>query len=93
MTKELKLGWTMYETIGVGIINAKAVNMMVKDPFASMAVKIIDFCYQHSSPEQMRKFAGDMLIKHPAFAHRIKDEILKVCPQYKDMLDKMIVLV
>lgn len=92
MTKELKLGWTVYETIGIGIINPRAARMVV-DPFASEAANIRDFCYEHSSPVEMRKFAGDMLIKHPTFAHRIKDEILKICPQYKDMLDKIVILV
>jgi len=91
MAKELKLGWTVTEIIGVGIINPKAVSR-IEDPFWRVANGIRDFCYEHSSKEEMRNFLVKMLVKYPTQTRRIKDEILKICPQYEEMIEKIIIL-
>jgi hypothetical protein len=88
MVRKLKLGWTVKEVIGMGIVNPRGI-----DPFYNLAVKIRDFCYRHSSKEEMRDFVSKMLIKYPHYIDRIKDEILKICPQYEEMIDKFIILV
>jgi len=90
--KQLKLGWVVYETIGTAVVNTRAMNAL-RDPFRLIAVQIKDFCYEHSNVKEMREFVCKMLVKHPEFAHRIKDAILKVCPQYKEMIEKIIILV
>lgn len=86
--KQLKIGWSCYETIGVAVVNPRGI-----DPFLSIKYKIEDFCYSHSSPKEMHDFVGQMLINHKEFASRIKETILKICPQYKEMIDKLIVLI
>ena len=86
--KQLKLGWVVHENIGIGIVNTRAL-----DPFRLLAIKIKDFCFEHSSTAEMREYVGKMLIKHPEFAGRIRDTIIKVCPQYKEMIEKFIVLI
>lgn len=83
---KLKLAWSVYETIGISIINPRI------DPFYPIKIDIQDFCYAHDSTKGMHDFIGSMLIKHPQYAHRIKDVVLCICPQYKDMIDKIIVL-
>lgn len=81
------IGWSCEEVIGISIINPRGL-----DPYLRIGVKIRDFCWEHSSKKQMRDFIGEMFIKHPEFANQIKDEILKICPQYRDLIDKLMVL-
>jgi len=85
-----KYCWSAYETIGISIINPRGV---MTDPFDKIRFKIQDFCYEHSERSQMREYIGKILIQYPEFAHRIKNEILRICPQYKELIDKLIVLV
>lgn len=89
---EKVIGFKTFETIGVAVINPRATVGMI-DPYKFLSIKIKDFCYKHSSKESMREFIGKNLIKYPQFAGRIKDDIIKICPQYKDMIDKLIVLI
>lgn len=81
------IGWSCYEVVGVSIANPRG-----SDRFIPICIKIRDFCWEHSSKKQMRNFIGDMFVKHPEFANRIKDEILKICPQYKELIDKFMIL-
>lgn len=86
-SKQLKLGWTVTETIGVGIVNPRGL-----DPFLRIKHSIEDFCHYHHSPKEIHDFIGGVLVKHREFAPRIKNTVLKICPQYEEMIDKIIIL-
>lgn len=74
--------------IGMGIINPRGI-----DAYAKVLADTRDFCYSHSSTKDMHEYIGKKFIAYPQIAGRIKEEVLKICPQYKDMIEKLMVLI